>query len=204
MENGFKAGNRVKKTFQLGSSSLPRGIKASLGGTKAFVGATAGCSRGGMWEKWTEWQQHHEGPLGDHGLQILQCRQTWQNLVTFGTSSHAEVSGEAIGRENPLYTFFRVSGTLIRTDKLHTLTLQRRGISGWRSLWLALRASLSPFAEPLGTLSHAGFWEARSLPSESDKQRHHLQQSCELVVHSGDSRERPQTRGRSTYKKLTN
>lgn len=53
MENGFKAGNRVKKTFQLGSSSLPRGIKASLGELKHLlgplqVGAGVVCGKSGQ------------------------------------------------------------------------------------------------------------------------------------------------------------
>lgn len=48
--------------------------------------------------------------------------------VKYGTPSHAEVGGEGVGRENPLYTFYMETGPLIRTDKLYTTrTLQMRG-----------------------------------------------------------------------------
>lgn len=46
-----------------------------------------------------------------------------------GTASCAEAGGEGVGRENLVYTFYMESGPLIRTDTLHTLTLQREVVS---------------------------------------------------------------------------
>ena len=63
----------------------------------------------------------------------------------YGTPSHAEVGGEGVGRENPLYTFYMETGPLIRTDKLYTTrTLQMRGGVEWRAQWSTLSAPFPP------------------------------------------------------------
>lgn len=101
----------------------------------------------------------------DHSPPSATARHTWQHPVTSGASSHADV----VERR---YTCFSQSSTLVRRDKLHTLTLQIR-----RGLRVGVSVASSGTS---GERSHTGFWEATSLPTELNEPRHGLQQPLKL------------------------